>query len=318
MSKQKSEMAVAQAQPQNQAASLRELVQSEGIKARMASMLPKHVSADRMIRVCVGAMNRSPKLAKCTQASFLECLMKLSQWGLEPDGQRAHLIPYGDKCTLVIDYKGVAELVLRSGMVSSLHAELVCENDEFVYDRGQVVKHVVNWKQPRGDVYAVWCRIVFTTGGEKHEVMTVDEINAIRDKSQGYQAAQKYDKKDNPWQLYWGEMAKKTVFKRAAKWAPWSAEIRDAIDHDDDDYRTVAGAVTSVQTVAIDDVAALIAQPAPPEWDSTAFLAELKAATTAEQIDAVEAKWAAALPEDDPRRADVAGECAAAMGKLTT
>lgn len=74
--------------------------------------------------------------------------------------------------------------------------------------------------------------------------------------------------------------------------------------------------VQPVKVQTVQQVAALIAQPAPPEWDSTAFLAELKAATTAEQIDAVEAKWAAALPEDDPRRADVAGECAAAMGKL--
>lgn len=63
----------------------------------------------------------------------------------------------------------------------------------------------------------------------------------------------------------------------------------------------------SAQTAA--EVASAINTPAPLQWDSTAFLAELKAATTAEQIDAVEAKWAASLPEDDPRRADVAGEC---------
>lgn len=67
--------------------------------------------------------------------------------------------------------------------------------------------------------------------------------------------------------------------------------------------------VQPVKVQTVQQVAALIAQPAPPEWDSAAFLAELKAATTAEQIDAVEAKWLGSLPEDDPRRADVAGEC---------
>lgn len=304
------ELQTRQQQPQRN--DLRALVQTDSVKDRMAMMLPKHLTADRMIRVVVGAMNKNPKLANCTQESFLECLMQLSQWGLEPDGRRAHLIPFENKkaktttCTLVLDYKGVAELVMRSGIVASLHCDVVCENDEFDYDLGQVKRHKIDFRGERGPVYAVWCRIAFTNGGEKHEVMTATEINAIRDKSQGYRSAIDYQK-DHPWISHWGEMAKKTVFKRAAKWAPWSAEIRTAIDHDDDDYRTVEGAASRV-TVTKADIANIMAPPEPPAltWDEAAFSAELKLATTLEAVNAVEAKWEPVAGEE---AGAVAGLC---------
>lgn len=281
--------------------SLRSLIQTDDIRNKMASMLPKHVTADRMIRVCVGAMNKNPKLANCTRESFLECLMQLSQWGLEPDGRRAHLIPYGDKCTLVLDYKGVAELVMRSGVVASLHADIVCENDVFLYDLGQVTKHQIDFRQDRGAIYAVWCRIAFINGGEKHEVMTATEINAIRDKSEGYKAAIKY-RKDHPWISHWGEMAKKTVFKRAAKWAPWSAEIQSAIDQDDNDYRTVEGAASRV-TVTKADIANIMAPPEPPalEWNIDAFTADLGGCMTPADVSACQQEWSASLAHDPER-----------------
>ena len=43
---------------------------------------------------------------------------------------RAHLIPYGNEVTLILDYKGLLELVRRSGDVVSIRSELVCENDD--------------------------------------------------------------------------------------------------------------------------------------------------------------------------------------------
>lgn len=81
--------------------------------------------------------------------------------------------------------------------------------------------------------------------------------------------------------------------------------------------------VQPVKVQTVQQVAALIAQPQPlnrsqVQWDAEAFMAELKAAATEDQIADVEAKWLGSLNEGDPRRADVAGECAAAMGKLTT
>jgi len=201
--------------------------------------MPKHCTAERFAKIAVAAMNRSPNLRKCSRVSFVKCMQELSQWGLEPDGRRAHLIPRkkGDsyECTLVVDYKGIVELIIRSGVVSSIHADIVCENDLFDYNRGEILEHRVNLKKDRGPAYAVYCLVRLKDGSEKCEVMSMNEICAIRDKSEGYKAAMKYNNDSSPWISYFDEMAKKTVFRRLSKWMPWSAEIRTAIETGEDD-----------------------------------------------------------------------------------
>lgn len=199
---------------------------SDQFKEQIALVLPKHLTPDRMARVALTALRRTPKLAQCTQESFFKAMMDLSQWGLEPDGRRAHLIPYGKECQLILDYKGIVELVMRTGQVASIHADVVRENDDFVFDRGKITRHRVDFRMDRGDIYAVYCIVTFKDGAEKCEVMSRDDIEAIRRRSKSGN--------NGPWQTDWAEMAKKTVFRRASKWLPMDAEIRDAWDRDDD------------------------------------------------------------------------------------
>ena len=100
------------------------ILNSESFKSAIASIIPKHITAERMARTGIMALTKTPKLATCTKESFINCMMTLSQLGLEPDGRRAHLIPYENRnagtceCTLIIDYKGFVDLVYRSGSVS--------------------------------------------------------------------------------------------------------------------------------------------------------------------------------------------------------
>ena len=206
---------------------IRSLIQSDAYKKQFAMVLPKHMTADRMARVALTALLKTPKLTQCTPASLMQCLLDCSSYGLEPDGRKAHLIPYGDKCTLIIDYKGIAELVLRSGQVSFIHADVVCENDEFEENLGQVVKHKINRREPRGEPYAVYTLVRMKDGTESFNVMGKHEVEEIRDR---FSAGWKRDKVSSPWATAPGEAWKKTCFRRHSKWLPLSAEIQDAID----------------------------------------------------------------------------------------
>jgi recombination protein RecT len=193
-----------------------------------------------MARVAVTAVMRSPKLLQATPESLLSCLMQCSQFGLEPDGRRAHLIPFENRnkgtveCTLIIDWKGLAELALRGGTIAKLHADLLCDKDEFEYDLGDILHHKVNFRVPRGEPYAAYALAVTKTGEKFVAVMTKDEIEAIRDKSQGWKAFKAGYAKQSPWQDSPGEMWKKTAFRRLSKWLPLSPEIRDAVEVDDE------------------------------------------------------------------------------------
>ncbi len=210
---------------QQRPATVRGWIESADFQSQIAKALPRHITPDRMIRVALTALTRTPKLADCTPASVCKCLLDLSAAGLEPDGQRAHLIPYGKEATVVIDYKGLAELAMRSGTVSNIHADVVCDKDHFEADTGRV-SHKVNYREPRGDAYAAYCLIRFKDGSEKAEVMSRDEIEAIRKRSRAGQSG--------PWVTDWNEMAKKTAARRAFKWVPLSPEIREAVEADGD------------------------------------------------------------------------------------
>lgn len=237
---------------------IKELLTGEQFKNEVARALPHHLTPDRFIRIALTALTKTPKLMQCTPESFFNSLLTLSQLGIEPDGRRAHLIPYGTACQLIIDYKGIVELVMRGGNVSNIHADVVCENDKFAYNKGEIQLHRIDFRQARGAVYAVYAICRFKDGTEKTEVMTRDEIEAIRKRSRAGTSG--------PWVTDWNEMAKKTVFRRLSKWLPLSSEERDALEKDDDQLPAID--VTYTDTPPEKGVKALeskIADPVEPE-----------------------------------------------------
>lgn len=202
-------------------ASMKALIQGDTFREQIEKAIPKHLSPERFLRIAITALIRTPKLAECTQASLCKCLLDLSAVGLEPDGRRAHLIPYGKECTLIIDYKGLVELIRRSGDVASIRAETVCKEDEFAWENGEVT-HKVDWRKPRGEVQAVYAEAKLNTGEVQTATMTYDEVEGIRKRSKAGN--------NGPWKTDWSEMAKKTAVRRLSKMLPLSSEVAEHID----------------------------------------------------------------------------------------
>jgi len=241
---------IAKTDKPKQALTIRDHLESESFQKQLATVIPRHCDAERMARIAIMAMNRTPKLKECDQSSFFKCLLDLSMWGLEPDGRRAHLIPFENRklgiveCQLIIDYKGLVELAMRSGDIASIHADCVCENDMFKVNLGKVVEHSIDYRKPRGAVHAFWAVVEFKDGGQKFEVMTRDEVEAIRQRSRAGNSG--------PWMTDYNEMGKKTVFRRLTKWIPLSAEIRDAYDRDSDELAISADSLKRVTLQKVD------------------------------------------------------------------
>ena len=213
----------------------------EKCKASWAAVLPKVCTPDRFARVALSCIKKNDKLMQAVMTaegrmSLAEQLMKCAELGIEPDGRRAYLIPYKNNIQLIIDYKGIAELAMRSGYVSNIHADKVCENDDFEYNLGMVQRHIISFKHPRGEPYAYYAIVTFKDGTKKCEVMSKDEIDKIKERSSAWEAYLKY-KKICPWNTDYDEMAKKTVFKRLAKWIPQSPEVQKAIEFDNREYQ---------------------------------------------------------------------------------
>lgn len=195
-------------------------------KAALKSALPMHLTPDRFVRIALTTMMKTPKLSECTQASLFKVLLDCSSLGLEPDGRRAHIIPYNNEATLIIDYKGLIELAKRSGEVAMWRAETVCENDQFSWDNG-IVTHKVDWLKPRGKVLAVYSHVKNKDGIDEYEVLTLDDVNHARQKSKA--------KNNGPWVTDFNEMAKKTAIRRHSKKLTLSPEYHDALAMEKDE-----------------------------------------------------------------------------------
>jgi recombination protein RecT len=231
------------------------ILANEAFQTQIARALPSHMTGDRMLRVAATAVRKNPRLGQCTPGSFAACMLTLSAAGLEPDGRRAHLIPYKDECTVILDYKGLVELALRNGDIATIHADVVCDRDEFEFDLGQVTRHRVNLRESRGEPYAAYALVRKKDGSTQAAVMSRDEIEAVRKRSRSGQSG--------PWTTDWGEMAKKTVFRRLSKWLVLSPEIRDLVEAEDGEYQQPQPA--TVQGKGMAKLAGLMQQPAVEE-----------------------------------------------------
>lgn len=202
----------------------------EQYKSQFALALPKLLTPERFTRVALTAINKNPKLVQCTQESLLACLLDCASLGIEPDGRRAHLIPYGDKCTLILDYKGIAELVRRSGEISTLHCGIVYPSDDFDYafGTGQFLKHrpTINPREEKEKPLCVYSYVKLKDGQEDFDVMAIADVEKVRRRSRSAN--------NGPWVTDFDEMAKKSVFRRHSKWLPLSPELRDKIEKDDE------------------------------------------------------------------------------------
>lgn len=268
---------------------LRNLITSEKYKSQFAMVLPKHMTADRFTRITLTCLTKTPKLAECTQQSVMLCLLNLSQMGLEPDGRNAHLIPYENRklgiveCQLIVDYKGYVELVMRSGLVSRIHADKICENDVFEYDMGEVKKHAPNFREERGKPYAYYVLVEMKDGSRKTEVMSLDEVDSIRKRSRASGSG--------PWVTDYDEMAKKTVFRRCQKWLTLSPEIRELLDKDDDKIVETTAVVVPQKGSMTDTIIDLLGPATDDEGGEQPTTAIETSAAPAKKADKHSPKW---------------------------
>jgi recombination protein RecT len=215
-------------------ASLRSLLDKN--RAQFQAALPKHLSVERMLRVMLTAVQRTPQLLDCTQASLFGALLQSAQLGLEPDGVMGHayLIPFWNskrsahEAQFLPGYKGLIDLARRSGTISTIEARVVHDDDVFHFRFGlepqlEHVPKLVGKETPTLTAVYALCRL--RDGGLQFEVMSRAEVEAIRERSRA--------KDSGPWKTDYEAMAKKTVLRRLVKLLPTSIEAQRAVALDE-------------------------------------------------------------------------------------
>ena len=222
---------VAVAQQQSQAPeqagqpTLQQLI--EQLTPQIERALPKSMTAERFTRIVLTTVRTTPKLLQCTPQSVLGATMLAAQHGLEPGPLGlAYIIPrYSNKTKSLeaqfqIGYRGYLELARRSGQVAMIDAEVVYEHDEFEFEKGLAPKlrHVPRQQGDRGAAVAVWAAATFVNGGSAFKVLSVEDVEKYRKRSQ--------TPDNGPWKTDWEPMAMKTALRRLSTFLPLSAEAQ--------------------------------------------------------------------------------------------
>lgn len=143
---------------------------------------------------------------------------------LNPARKQAYLVPRDGRIVLDISYMGLLDIAIQSGSIMWGQAEVVHAADTFEL-RGfdEPPMHTRNpFATDRGDVVGCYVVVKTHTGDFLTTPMMIGDILQIRDRSDYWKK-----KQAGPWKTDFGEMAKKTVIKRAYK--TWPKTEKDRI-----------------------------------------------------------------------------------------
>lgn len=220
------------------------------VKTGIAAVAGKFLTADRMLRLCVNAVKKTPKLMECDPQTVLGAMMASAALGLEPNTvqQQAFLIPYkrraningkwGDvyDCQFQVGARGFVTLAYRSPQIKRLFAEAVHEGDLFEHMQGsQNFLRYAKTLKDRGTLIGSFCHVSLESGEETMCLLPLDEILKIRQRSETYRAllrnieSAENDKErkraelslaETPWVMWEDDMAAKSAIKKHAKQLP--------------------------------------------------------------------------------------------------
>lgn len=195
-----------------------------------ADFLPEGVKPERVIAAVRMAVAGNPKIAECTPVSIVQSVARAMQLDLEI-GVTAYLVPRNQwnpvtrekemTCTLLPDYRAHIEMIVKSGAARDVEAHVVREGDVFSYEYGlnPQLRHVPN-SMSTGPITHAYAIVRLRFGHAKFLVLTREEIEAVRAKSQGW-SDEALAKKREPTGLEsvpW--YAKKTAVIRATNLVP--------------------------------------------------------------------------------------------------
>lgn len=229
---------------------MQQLIKS--MEGEIAKALPSSITPERFTRIVLSAISVNPKLAECTPKSFLAAMMQSAQLGLEVNTSlgQAYIMPYKNKGVLEaqfqLGYKGMIDLAYKAD-VKTIQAHTVYENDFFEYEYGlePKLKHVPA-DGDRGEPVKVYALFRTQNDGFGFEVMSMEDV-----KKHAQKYSQSYSSSFSPWKTNFEEMAKKTVLKKALKYAPMKSEFVRAVSADSTVKTEIAPDMLDVQADTI-------------------------------------------------------------------
>ncbi len=218
---------------------------------RMKDLGMDETKIKKEISFACQVINGSKQLTETTIESRMKAVINIANIGLtlNPTANEAYLIKRyynnANQCDLEVSYRGMLKLVFQEGIVKSIKTYVVHENDHF--EIGNILDckpdhHPVFKAQ--GDIICVYSIAEFHDGSKQMEYLRLDDINAIKEKSESYKSFKNKKISTCPWVEWEGEMCRKSNIRRFVKHLPRGenqALLNAAIEIDNRDYQASWG-----------------------------------------------------------------------------
>jgi len=239
---------------------LKELIESK-IRDRFVELTDSK-TFETELSFALQHINKNPQLKKATAQSNIQAVLNIAQTGLtlNPVMKMAYLVPRfmnGQVEThLEPSYIGLCKLVTDTGSAKRIYSHVVHEGDTFEVSlrlrQDLIHKPNLDDKRENKAITHVYSVAVLADGEPMIEVMTVEQINDIRERSEAYKAFKAGRMKSCVWESDYSEMARKTVIRRAIKQIPktemWD-RVGQAVALDETDYSATEGQRQYIETL---------------------------------------------------------------------
>lgn len=230
---------------------LKAIMRSDEIRGKFAEVVGNNNAAGYISSVLI-AVADSPALQKCTPTSIISSALRAATMRLsvEPSLGHAYLVPFRDKCTLVVGYKGIYQMALRTGQYRYLDLITVYDTDTITQNT-LTGMHALERGERSYNVAGYLLYFKLVTGFEKTFYMTSAECM-----EHGQRYSKTFHRDDSLWKTDPEKMAKKTVMRMGlTKWGLFTdvdAHNLGIVDESEGDLSDVVGSISVEDQPKID------------------------------------------------------------------
>ena len=252
------------------------------------------------------AINKNTDILRCPAQAIHNCAVQILLLGVIPNGRDAHLVPFARSLTMIIDYKGLVQLAWKSGLMETIDANCVYENDEFSYTLGS--QPAVSYRKcdgDRGDKVGAYA-MARIRGSSWPVVVYLTQAEILKSKK----ASRSSSSSSSPWQRYEESMWMKTAVRALAKLLPQLPEMNTALMAEDAADSIFSPQQSAHTTAFVDVEPTTIIQQSLNETKFTTDRVEVLAeCQTAAEVDRFEEEGMGVLINED-QKTDLAQACA--------
>lgn len=215
---------------------------SDAVKDRINAVVGGR-DGQRFITSIVSAVNANPNLAACDPNSIVTAALTGESLKLSPSPQLGYyyIIPYGNKATFQMGYRGYVQLAMRTGQYRRINVTPIKEGELTGYNRITEDMELTpildgeKWREAKTVGYAGYFE--YHNGFRKLMYWSMAEMVAHAKRySQAYNSDLKYGKSNSFWTTDFDSMACKTLLRQLlSKWGIMSVEMVQAYEADNEE-----------------------------------------------------------------------------------